>query len=122
MTASSLVHVAVVVAAASTAVNRDRKAFEFVCFSCFFLLGTVYVTGDVCDEDDDNDGIPDAGDNCVLILNPDQTDSDGKLGPRGSCHIIKGRCVLCPSSTSLERVRKTPTTVIFHSRWELRAC
>ena len=47
------------------------------------------MTGDVCDEDDDNDGIPDAGDNCVLIPNPDQMDSDGKLGPRGPCDIIK---------------------------------
>ena len=55
----------------------------------YFLWGTVYVTGDVCDEDDDNDGIPDAGDNCVLIPNPDQTDSNGKLGRRGPCDIIK---------------------------------
>ena len=40
---------------------------------------TVYdVTGDVCDEDDDNDGIPDARDNCALIPNPDQKDRDGK--------------------------------------------
>lgn len=34
--------------------------------------------GDVCDEDDDNDGIPDVFDNCVLIPNPDQIDTNGK--------------------------------------------
>ena len=30
------------------------------------------------DDDDDNDNIPDATDNCVLIPNPDQADSNGK--------------------------------------------
>lgn len=33
--------------------------------------------GNVCDDDDDNDGILDINDNCPLIYNPDQTDSDG---------------------------------------------
>lgn len=34
--------------------------------------------GDACDHDDDNDGIPDDKDNCRLVANPDQADSDGK--------------------------------------------
>lgn len=41
--------------------------------------------GDDCDEDDDNDGIPDdhaingiGPDNCRLISNPNQKDSDSK--------------------------------------------
>lgn len=38
--------------------------------------------GDECDNDDDNDGIPDyvppGPDNCRLIANPNQKDSDGK--------------------------------------------
>jgi hypothetical protein len=33
--------------------------------------------GDVCDPDDDNDGIPDETDNCPFTANPDQVDSDG---------------------------------------------
>ncbi|HEX8181042.1 MAG TPA: thrombospondin type 3 repeat-containing protein [Pyrinomonadaceae bacterium] len=32
---------------------------------------------DPCDTDDDNDGIPDATDNCPLTPNPDQVDTDG---------------------------------------------
>ena len=34
--------------------------------------------GDACDHDDDNDGIPDDRDNCKLVPNPDQKDSDGE--------------------------------------------
>lgn len=33
--------------------------------------------GDACDDDDDNDGIPDIHDNCRLIANKDQKDSNG---------------------------------------------
>lgn len=40
--------------------------------------------GDDCDNDDDNDGIPDyvapGPDNCRLIPNPNQKDSDGEHG------------------------------------------
>ena len=32
--------------------------------------------GNACDSDDDNDGVPDAADNCPLVLNPDQADFD----------------------------------------------
>lgn len=34
--------------------------------------------GDACDHDDDNDGIPDDRDNCRLVPNRDQLDSDGQ--------------------------------------------
>ena len=33
--------------------------------------------GDVCDLDDDNDGVVDDKDNCTLIANPKQDDADG---------------------------------------------
>ena len=33
--------------------------------------------GDLCDNDDDSDGIDDLVDSCLLEFNPDQTDSDG---------------------------------------------
>ena len=36
-----------------------------------------YISGDVCDKDDDNDGIPDSSDNCPLISNPHQLDQNG---------------------------------------------
>ena len=35
-------------------------------------------TGDECDSDDDNDGISDKLDNCRLIKNRDQKDSEGR--------------------------------------------
>lgn len=36
-----------------------------------------YLAGDVCDPDDDDDGVPDISDNCQFTANPDQTDTDG---------------------------------------------
>lgn len=33
--------------------------------------------GDACDNDADNDDIPNIKDNCPLVYNPDQTDTDG---------------------------------------------
>ena len=33
--------------------------------------------GDLCDSDDDNDGVLDNEDNCLLTVNPDQLDTDG---------------------------------------------
>lgn len=36
--------------------------------------------GDACDEDDDNDRVPDNRDNCRLVPNPGQEDSDRKAG------------------------------------------
>jgi hypothetical protein len=32
---------------------------------------------DVCDPDDDNDGVEDGADNCLFLANPDQADLDG---------------------------------------------
>jgi CSLREA domain-containing protein len=32
---------------------------------------------DICDPDDDNDGVPDTGDNCRLVANPGQENNDG---------------------------------------------
>jgi hypothetical protein len=32
--------------------------------------------GDICDSDDDNDGVPDTTDNCQFAANPDQADND----------------------------------------------
>ena len=36
------------------------------------------LSGDKCDDDDDNDKIPDSRDNCRLIPNPDQYDTDSE--------------------------------------------
>ena len=35
--------------------------------------------GDLCDKDDDNDGVPDTSDNCPLVPNPGQLDANSKL-------------------------------------------
>lgn len=43
--------------------------------SCTFTVQVL--TGDACDGDADNDGIPDATDNCPAVANPDQADKDG---------------------------------------------
>ena len=39
----------------------------------------MFILGDVCDDDDDNDGIKDKDDNCRLIPNIDQKDKDSML-------------------------------------------
>ncbi len=44
--------------------------------------------GDLCDEDDDNDGILDVNDNCILVANSDQMDSD--------CDSVGDVCDVCP--------------------------
>ncbi len=38
----------------------------------------LHLVGDACDDDDDNDLIPDIRDNCRLIPNPDQYDTGSK--------------------------------------------
>ena len=38
-----------------------------------------FILGDVCDDDDDNDGVEDKDDNCRLIPNQDQKDIDSKF-------------------------------------------
>lgn len=45
--------------------------------------------GDVCDDDDDADGIADAADNCPLVFNPGQEDTDSD-GHGDLCDICPG--------------------------------
>lgn len=59
--------------------------------------------GDDCDHDDDNDGVLDDHDNCRLIVNPNQKDSDSKTHP--SVSPIRLPCVTCHPSVSSERCR-----------------
>jgi len=53
--------------------------------------------GDSCDNDDDNDGIPDGQDNCPLKANPMQRDSD-KDGRGNSCD----NCPLTPNPEQVD--------------------
>ena len=37
----------------------------------------IVIVGNACDDDDDDDGYRDVDDNCPLVYNPNQRDSDG---------------------------------------------
>ncbi len=50
-----------------------------------------FAAGNICDDDDDNDGIPDRDDNCVLIKNPDQADRDREYSPTTQYHEYSTR-------------------------------
>jgi thrombospondin 2/3/4/5 len=47
--------------------------------------------GDACDDDADNDGIPNTPDNCPLVANPDQFDTD----PEGTLMTKRNSKVNC---------------------------
>jgi len=58
---------------------------EFACRSVYCLHQLFAVIGDVCDDDDDNDGILDLLDNCQYDYNRDQSDGDSDM--IGSCLV-----------------------------------
>ena len=45
----------------------------------FLIYCILYSIGDVCDSDRDNDGIDDVLDNCPVVANANQDDTDGTL-------------------------------------------
>ncbi len=51
-------------------------------------------TGDACDADDDDDGVPDAADDCPLVANPDQADADADG--------VGDACDDCPSTPGVD--------------------
>lgn len=54
--------------------------------------------GDACDDDADNDGIPNTPDNCPLVANPDQSDTD----PEGT-DMRGDACDNCPFLPNLDQ-------------------
>lgn len=64
--------------------------------------------GDACDSDDDNDGVPDDRDNCRLVSNPGQEDSDGRRPTPSNCRCptSEGRRPAPSDSRRLDPVRQ----------------
>ena len=56
---------------------------------CFALLFPWFLSGQTaCTSDTDGDGVPDANDNCIEVVNPFQTDDDGD-GIGDACDTLK---------------------------------
>ncbi len=58
--------------------------------------------GDVCDDDADNDEIPNETDNCPLVPNPDQADEKPETPEGDACEPIEELCL--PIRTSNDRI------------------
>ena len=62
-------------------------------------------TGDACDDDDDDDGVPDGTDNCPLVENPDQSDGDvdGMGDVCDPCPLNQDpQCQPCPNAAATD--------------------
>ena len=61
----------------------DDPANSVAVITVSHCLPSLFLSGDECDDDDDNDGIPDVippgPDNCRLVSNADQLDTNRKL-------------------------------------------
>ena len=62
----------------NTKKTKIRLGEQVWIFSNVLNLYLIPSQGNICDDDDDNDGIIDREDNCVLIKNPDQRDSNSE--------------------------------------------
>jgi hypothetical protein len=67
--------------------------------------------GDVCDPDDDNDGVADATDNCPLVPNTSQTDANGDgrgdaCDPDNDSDGVPNSSDLCPNTSAGAKVDK----------------
>lgn len=62
--------------------NDGLGSEPFIFNSLYFFSHSFFCflhSGDECDPDMDNDGIPNERDNCMIVYNPDQADSNSTL-------------------------------------------
>ncbi|MCP3873969.1 MAG: hypothetical protein GY699_12535 [Desulfobacteraceae bacterium] len=73
--------------------------------------------GDACDPDIDQDGVPNASDNCPFNANPGQEDTDGDL-VGDACDQVS---VLIESPTTLDiSLTNTPDLILPHPAWHVQ--
>ena len=73
--------------------------------------------GDVCDKDDDNDGVLDEADNCPLVANPAQLDSDNDCTGDACQNDCDGDSISdefdpCPCNVEIQRTDFRNPTVL----------
>lgn len=83
-------------------------AFMYLCsYACVnlciyaYTYMSIFITGDVCDTDDDNDGVADLVDNCQYDYNRDQADMDSDGIGKSVLMLCTNRFRCCTDGLSM---------------------